>query len=284
MGNKKSNSGYVSIWIWKKYFSEFDLRYSKTLEDYKKNQSITTLKKFTHKPPKDLKDRAVVRVGERVYSRNYAKQIGKTAVITDTNRFITIKYDYNNKEQKFEKKYWIVGFPKGRPPFIGTQNFPPLCGRASETNSVIGVWFDNIESPKWVENVLRPSELKVSQNASIIKYSMTSDLNDNEEVVRYGILVEKPVITSEQSLWKEYYWDILDKCKKNKIDCVGIPWITDIFEISEDLEVDVAKIGIETVLRWMKVNEEYQMKVMFICTSVDQYNSYSDVITSLKHK
>ena len=283
MGSKKSNSGYVSIWLWKKYFSEFDLRYSKSLNEYHKGNPVnTTLKKVNNKPPKDPNDRAVVRVGERVFAKNYPKKKYRTAVITGIDRGVKIRYDYNSETESFGKKRWIVGIPKGHPPFIGIQKYPPLCGKVHKTNSYIGIWFDNIEISQWVKTILKPYDHDTTQESGIIKYKITSIAGDGKESFRYGVLVKEPEINTDKSLWKDYFWGVLDFCKDNKIDYVGIPWITDMFEISGNLDGDIAQIGFEMVLSWMKANKDYHMKVLFICTSIYQYNMYSNVIT--KHK
>lgn len=68
------------------------------------------------------------------------------------------------------------------------------------------------------------------------------------------------------------YINILELCKLNKITSIGIPNIsTGLYGFNPDLACNIV---INTIKNWLIINKDYQLDIIFVCWTQENYNLY----------
>jgi len=79
--------------------------------------------------------------------------------------------------------------------------------------------------------------------------------------------------------WAEYYTACLEAFKERDVNYIVIPYVYDI--CSCDKKDNVVRIAFDMVIAWMEKNPDYAMLVVFLCTNINEYKNYRNLIPTL---
>lgn len=260
-----------NIGVHPKSRKKFILEYYLDDENLLPKKPLTVkIPKIHKKPPIHKEDKAVVQTNARVYNRNN----GYTAVIKKiTDDKIKIKYDFDDHETIYYRKNWTIDIP-----FLGIGRFPIVIGKFRNLKSMVGIRFDNYVNPQYGQVILRHCPLRMKDEGTYILRRISLENKDRKIKAspKFELIVETSETISKNNYWEHFFSKVMNIARAEGINYLTIPWD---FASKDELQViDICKIGLESVLKWIVKNPEYNVRVGFSCASVYLYKKFLKVM------
>lgn len=220
-------------------------------------------------------EKATVRIGEAVYRR----VDGQTAIIKEvTDTSVKVVFDKDNKKESIGLKQWII-----KVPFYTAKNYVPIYREVRKSNLFLGMRLGNAVNPSWVDAVVRP----LYDNAcpdEVVKKENGYDVNEIESFVyddsegkaeKYEIRITVPKDIDSIEDWKKYYVNILELAERHGIWYLAVPFPLETYTMKQFR--NIVKTAIDSSIEWSKKELVYQMRMIFICTCIEEYKEFSSI-------